>query len=100
MLPIWTERAHVARRLVYESVTNRFVLSLEAFAVLVSWAAFNRAEVWVARYMDFRMRSNEISVKELPWTEHSLEQILGLEWPSGASRIVTFEASCGSIDGI
>lgn len=45
MLPIRAERTYVTRRVVYQSVPNHFVLSLESLSSFTSSAAFDRAVV-------------------------------------------------------
>jgi hypothetical protein len=45
MLPIWTERTHVAGRLMHKTVSDHLILPLKALPAFASWAAFNRAEV-------------------------------------------------------
>jgi hypothetical protein len=52
VLPIWTERTHIAGGLVHEAVSDHLVFTLEAFAAFASWAAFHWAEVWPCLRVD------------------------------------------------
>lgn len=46
MFPEWTERAHVTRTIVNQSVTDHFVLALEPFAAFTTGTTFDGAIVW------------------------------------------------------
>lgn len=45
VLSIWTERTHVARRLVNQAMSNHFIFPLKPFSTFCSWAAPNGTEV-------------------------------------------------------
>lgn len=57
---IRTKWANIARRIVYQTMSNHLVLSLKAFSTFASGAAFDHAVVRPIRRMNIGMRIEEI----------------------------------------